>query len=143
MSFYRALKANGAVQVSTIPEVVTDVAEGRYQLGITLDSEIRIALKQGSPVVMDWPSDGAISLYSPIAETVAAKGWIDRASAAALRPVAGRADRRSGRPAGSRCCLASRDQRARPGPPRSIRPGPPCSGGRTQVLQQYQAIFGA
>ena len=54
MSFYDQLKANGAVQVSTIPEVVTDVAEGRYQLGITLDSEVRAAIKEGSPVVLDW-----------------------------------------------------------------------------------------
>ncbi len=87
MNFYRTLKANGAVQVSTIPEVVTEVAEGRYQLGITLDSQVRAAVKQGSPVVLDWPSDGAISLYSPIAETVAAKGAVGTAAQALLRYV--------------------------------------------------------
>jgi iron(III) transport system substrate-binding protein len=69
LDYYRTLKANGAVQVSTVPEVVTDVAQGRFKLGITLDSEIRSAVAKGSPVSMVWPSDGAIALYSPIAET--------------------------------------------------------------------------
>ena len=94
LNYYQDLKANGAVQVSTVPEVVTDVAEGRYQLGITLDSEVRSAIAAGSPVVLDWPADGAISLYSPIAETVAATGGADRRDPGlhALRPVPGRAD---------------------------------------------------
>jgi len=69
LDYYRTLKANGAVQVSTVPEVVTDVAQGRFKLGITLDSEIRSAVAKGSPVSMVWPADGAIALYSPIAET--------------------------------------------------------------------------
>jgi iron(III) transport system substrate-binding protein len=69
LDYYRTLKANGAVQVSTVPEVVTSVAQGRYKLGITLDSEVRSAAARGSPVSMVWPADGAISLYSPIAET--------------------------------------------------------------------------
>ncbi len=141
MGFYRTLKAHGAVQVSTIPEVVTDVAEGRYQLGITLDSEVRAAVKQGSPVVMDWPSDGAISLYSPIAETVSAKG---PAVTALLSYVLS--------PAGQRAIGKSGWQPVLPGIA-----GPPRPAGATQVypawtalfgrqnavLQQYQAIFGA
>ena len=127
LSFYRALKANGAVQVSTVPEVVTDVAEGRYQLGITLDSEVRSAIAAGSPVVMDWPTDGAISLYSPIAETVAAAGATNTAAQAflRLRPVPGRADRdREDRLAAG----AARHRRAAApggrhrGPPRLVRP---------------------
>ncbi len=145
MSFYQALKANGAVQVSTIPEVVTDVAEGRYQLGITLDSEVRSAVAEGSPVVMDWPADGAISLYSPIAETVAATGGTQRrrASASSATSCPRRGRPRSGRPAGSRCCPAS------PGPPRpagatEVHPDWSALFGRQQqILQQYQAIFGA
>ncbi len=64
--FYRRLEANGAVQVSSIPQVVTDVAQGRYQLGITLARTARNAIEQGSPLRVVWPQPGAIALYSPI-----------------------------------------------------------------------------
>lgn len=73
MSYFSKLKANGAVQVSTPPEVVTDVADGRYQVGITLDSLVRPAIKAGSPVEMVWPKPGAIAEYSPIAVTANSK----------------------------------------------------------------------
>ena len=144
LSFYQALKANGAVQVATIPEVVTDVAEGRYQLGITLDSEVRTAIAAGSPVVMDWPSDGAISLYSPIAETVAATGATNTAAQAFLRYVLS--------PAGQAVIGKTGWQPVLPGiagPPRpagatEVHPGWSALFGRQQqILQQYQAIFGA
>ncbi|MGH3197982.1 MAG: extracellular solute-binding protein [Streptosporangiaceae bacterium] len=144
MSFYHALKANGAVQVSTIPEVVTDVAEGRYQLGITLDSEVRAAVKQGSPVVLDWPSDGAISLYSPIAETVAAQGAAGSASQALLRYVLSTPGQTVIGKTGWQPVLPGV-----PGPPRpagatEVYPAWTALFGRqNQVLRQYQAIFGA
>jgi iron(III) transport system substrate-binding protein len=144
MGFYRTLKANGAVQVSTIPEVVTDVAEGRYQLGITLDSEVRTAVKQGSPVVMDWPSDGAISLYSPIAETVAARGATEQAAQALIGYILS--------PAGQRAIAKTGWQPVLPGVAGPPRPAgarklyPPWTalfGRQNQVLRQYQAIYGA
>lgn len=69
MSFYGALRANGAKQVASIPDVVTRVSQGSYQLGITLDSGVRSAMKKGSPITMVWPKPGAIVLYSPIAMT--------------------------------------------------------------------------
>ena len=43
MDFYRALRANGAIQVASIPDVVTQVAQGTYSVGITLDSGVRDA----------------------------------------------------------------------------------------------------
>jgi iron(III) transport system substrate-binding protein len=144
LGFYRALKANGAVQVATIPEVVTDVAEGRYQLGITLDSEVRSAIAEGSPVVMDWPADGAISLYSPIAETVAATGSRATATQALLRYVLS--------PAGQTVIGKTGWQPVLPGvagPPRpagatEVYPGwSALFGKQQQILQQYQAIFGS
>jgi iron(III) transport system substrate-binding protein len=144
LGFYRALKANGAVQVATIPEVVTDVAEGRYQLGITLDSEVRSAIAEGSPVVMDWPADGAISLYSPIAETVAATGPANTATQALMRYVLS--------PAGQAVIGKTGWQPVLPGiagPPRppgatEVYPGwPALFGHQQQILQQYQAIFGS
>ncbi|HEX6139043.1 MAG TPA: extracellular solute-binding protein [Candidatus Limnocylindria bacterium] len=67
MDFYRALHDNGAVQVQAIAEVLTDVAEGRFTAGITLDKTARDAIAQGSPVEIAWPSSGAIAIYSPVA----------------------------------------------------------------------------
>jgi iron(III) transport system substrate-binding protein len=64
--FYTALKANGTVQVKTPDEVTAGVAEGRFKVGMTLDNSARTAVAKGSPVVMVWPTDGAIAMYSPI-----------------------------------------------------------------------------
>ena len=144
LSFYRALKANGAVQVSTIPEVVTDVAEGRYQLGITLDSEVRSAIAEGSPVVMDWPSDGAISLYSPIAETVAATGATNTAAQAFLGYVLSPAGQTAIGKTGWQPVLPGIAGPPRPAGATEVHPGWSALFGRQQqILQQYQAIFGA
>jgi iron(III) transport system substrate-binding protein len=66
LDYYRKLKANGAVQVSSIDDVVNEVAQGRYKVGITLDNSARIAIGKGSPITMVWPSPGAIAVYSPI-----------------------------------------------------------------------------
>jgi iron(III) transport system substrate-binding protein len=144
LDFYHKLKAEGAVQVSTVPEVVTDVAEGRYRLGITLDSEVRPAVKQGSPVVLVWPGDGAISLYSPIAETVTAKGADGAAAQALLRYVLS--------VPGQTLIGKTGYQPVRPGVAGPARPAGATAvypawtslfGRQDQVLQQYQAIFGA
>ncbi len=66
LDFYRALKDDGAVQVQTPDDVVTGVAEGRFKVGMTLDSSARAAIAKGSPIELVWPTDGAISMYSPI-----------------------------------------------------------------------------
>jgi iron(III) transport system substrate-binding protein len=66
LDFYAALKANGTVQVKTPDEVTAGVAEGRFKVGMTLDNSARTAVAKGSPVVMVWPTDGAIAMYSPI-----------------------------------------------------------------------------
>ena len=144
LNFYRALKANGAVQVSTVPEVVTDVAEGRYQLGITLDSEVRSAIAAGSPVVMDWPAGGAISLYSPIAETVAATGATATAAQAFMRYVLSPAGQTAIGKTGWQPVLPGIAGPPRPAGATEVHPGWPVLFGRQQqILQQYQAIFGA
>jgi iron(III) transport system substrate-binding protein len=144
LGFYRALKANGAVQVATIPEVVTDVAEGRYQLGITLDSEVRSAIAEGSPVVMDWPADGAISLYSPIAETVAATGGADAAARAFLSYVLSPAGQATIGKTGWQPVLPGIAGPPRPAGATEVYPGWSALFGRQQqILRQYQAIFGA
>ncbi len=71
MDFYSKLRANGAAQVASIPDAVTQVAQGTYSVGITLDSQVRDAVTKGSPVELVWPEPGAIALYSPIAQTTA------------------------------------------------------------------------
>lgn len=63
----QALADNGTVQVQSPDEVVTGVAEGRYQAGMTLDYSARAAIERGSPVRLVWPESGAITMYSPIA----------------------------------------------------------------------------
>jgi len=47
--------------------VVTGVAEGRYDAGITLEFSARSAATKGSPVEVVWPSPGAVAVTSPIA----------------------------------------------------------------------------
>ncbi len=120
------------------------MAEGRYQLGITLDSEVRAAIKEGSPVVMDWPADGAIELYSPIAETVTATGGTATAAQAFLRYVLSPAGQTAIGKAGWQPVLPGIAGPARPAGATAVHPGWPVLFGRQQqILQQYQAIFGA
>jgi len=64
--FYRRLRANGLTIVNSPGEVVTAVAEGRFDAGITLLFSAREAREEGSPIAIVWPEPGAITLYSPI-----------------------------------------------------------------------------
>jgi iron(III) transport system substrate-binding protein len=66
LDFYRALAANGAVQLKAPDEVTTGVAEGRFDIGMTLDFSVRAAAAKGSPVELAWPEEGAIALAAPI-----------------------------------------------------------------------------
>ncbi len=83
MDYYRALRANGAVQVQSIADTLTGVAEGQFLAGITLDKSARDAIAAGSPLEMTWPASGAIAIYSPIAvwkdaqNVVAAQSFVD------------------------------------------------------------------
>jgi iron(III) transport system substrate-binding protein len=141
LAYYSKLKANGAVQVSTIPEVVTDVADGRYQVGITLDSQVRGAIAAGSPVRMVWPSPGAIALYSPIAVTGDSKNGA--ADSAFLDYVLSEKGQREIAATGWQPVLSGV-----PGPPiptggHEVWPDWNSLFGRQQqLLSRYQAIFG-
>lgn len=57
---------NGLVVVNAPGEVVTGVAEGRFDAGITLDFSARNAVAKGSPIEIVWPATGAVAIYSPI-----------------------------------------------------------------------------
>ena len=67
LDFYQQLKDGGAIQVASPVDIMTGVAEGRYQLGISLDKIVRDAMAQGSPIELIWPEPGAIAVYSPAA----------------------------------------------------------------------------
>jgi iron(III) transport system substrate-binding protein len=65
--YYRRLRDNGAVQVQAIGDVITGVAEGRYDAGVALDKSVRDAINRGSPIELVWPTEGAIAVFSPLA----------------------------------------------------------------------------
>ena len=67
MDYYRALKDNGVIGVKSPVEVLTGVAEGNYDAGITLDKIVRATIEKGSPIELVWPEPGAIALFSPAA----------------------------------------------------------------------------
>ena len=56
--FYAELKRHGAVQVSTPDDVTTGVAQGTYDVGMTIASSAYAAQKSGSPVEVTWPDPG-------------------------------------------------------------------------------------
>lgn len=67
LGFYRDLKANGAVQVQSPGDVISGVAEGRFDAGVTLDFLAREAVAKGSPLEIAAPDPGAVRLYAPVA----------------------------------------------------------------------------
>lgn len=73
-SFLETLAANGATEVAAPGDVVTGVAEGRFDAGISLDFSVRGAVEQGSPIRRVWPEPGAIALSSPIAVVAGSPG---------------------------------------------------------------------
>lgn len=141
LDYYRKLKANRAVQLATPPEVVTAVAQGRYQVGITLDSEVRAAAAKGSPVTLVWPSDGAIAVYSPIAATATSEQ--PDAAAAFLAYVLSEDGQRRIAKSGWQPVLPDIPGPERPGDATSVSPDwPALFGGQRDLLREYQAIFG-
>lgn len=127
MDFYRILRANGARQVASIPDVVTQVAQGSLDAGITLDSQVRAAVKKGSPVELVWPEPGAIALYSPIAQTSASA---QPAAAKAFLSYVLSTD-------GQQRIAATGWQPIVPGVP-----GPPQPAGAKAVSPEWSTLFG-
>ncbi len=82
MDFYQSLKDNGTVVVASPVDVLTGVAEGNYDIGITLDKLARDAIEKGSPIELVWPEPGAIAVFSPAAVVASSD---DLAAAQALQ----------------------------------------------------------
>jgi len=67
LDFYSTLAERGAEQVSTPDDVTAGVAQGLYQVGITIANSAYLARDGGSPIEVVWPEPGAVAIYGPIA----------------------------------------------------------------------------
>lgn len=80
--YFRGLRSLNATVVQSTNTVGTDVASGRMQVGVSLDSVGRDLKAKGSPVVMVWPATGTIAVPAPVAlvkghDSPAAKAFVD------------------------------------------------------------------
>jgi iron(III) transport system substrate-binding protein len=141
VAFYRALRSNGAVQVSTPDDVTTGVAQGIYDAGITTATSGYAAKNAGSPVDVVWPQPGAVAIYGPIA--LAAHSLGSQVAKAFISFVVGTA--------GQRVVGASGSYPTRPGIPGPTVPaGAPVVSpdwasigtNRDAVLADYRKVFG-
>jgi iron(III) transport system substrate-binding protein len=80
--YFQTLKSNGVRVEQSTTTVGTDVASGKDQVGVTLDSVGRSLLAQGANVSMVWPSDGSVPSPATVgitkasANTPAAKAFV-------------------------------------------------------------------
>ncbi|SIS83473.1 extracellular solute-binding protein [Alicyclobacillus vulcanalis] len=65
--YFETLKQNGAQVQSSVKTVADDVATGKVDVGMTNDSAAFTLVKQGSPIGVVWPQDGAIVVPGPMA----------------------------------------------------------------------------
>jgi iron(III) transport system substrate-binding protein len=72
LDFYSRLDESGVIQVASPGDVVTGVAEGRFDAGLTLEFSARSAAAKGSPIEVLWPAPAAVAVTSPIAVLAAA-----------------------------------------------------------------------
>jgi iron(III) transport system substrate-binding protein len=81
--YFQDLKANGAKVEQSTATVGTDIAQGQYDAGITLDSVVRPLINQGAPVQIVWPASGSVPVPAPVGLTTtsqnlpAAKAFFD------------------------------------------------------------------
>lgn len=80
--YFQDLRQNNATTQSSTNTVGTDVASGRVDVGISLDSVANSLIAQGSPVGIVWPKDGAIPVPAPVSivagkENALSKAFVD------------------------------------------------------------------
>jgi iron(III) transport system substrate-binding protein len=73
LAYYRALKANGAVQVQAPGDTLTGVEQGTYDVGATLANSAYADQKKGSPIQVVWPAPGGIAIYAAVGLTTKKK----------------------------------------------------------------------
>jgi iron(III) transport system substrate-binding protein len=141
LDFFRRLHENGAVEVSSPTDIVTDVAEGRADLGMTLSFTANTVQGEGSPVRQIWPSPGAIAVYSPIALTASAGAR--SAAEAFIRYVVSRAGQEQVAASGWQPVLPGITGPDRPAGATEVFPDwPALFEQQDRLLQRYQEIFG-
>jgi iron(III) transport system substrate-binding protein len=59
--------------VSSPGDVVTGVAEGQFDAGLTLEFSARTAVEKGSPIEVVWPASAAIAVTSPVGAVAEAR----------------------------------------------------------------------
>ena len=67
--YFQNMKSNGVRVEQSTTTVGTDVASGKDQVGVTLDSVARSLLAQGANVSVVWPSDGSVPCPAPVGIT--------------------------------------------------------------------------
>jgi iron(III) transport system substrate-binding protein len=67
--YFQALKSNGVRVENSTTTVGTDVASGKDEVGVTLDSVARSLLLQGAAVNVVWPTGGAVACPAVISVT--------------------------------------------------------------------------
>jgi len=141
IGFYEELKKGGATQVGTPDDVVTGVAEGRYEAGVTIANSAYAAQKNGSPIEVTWPTPGAIGVYGPAAlakdakNTKAAKQFISYLSSSDGQELMAKA--------GSYPTLAGVSGPTKPAGAAVVFPDwAKLSADKDDVLARYQKIFG-
>jgi iron(III) transport system substrate-binding protein len=139
--FYSALKKNGASQVSTPDDVVTGVAEGSYDAGVTIANSAYLARDDGAPIEVSWPSPGAVGIYGPVAiaaetsEEDTAKDFVSFLTSEAGQTVVGES--------GAYPTLAGVPGPPKPDGAKIVYPDwPSLSTDKDALLADYQKIFG-
>jgi iron(III) transport system substrate-binding protein len=141
VEFYGDLKANGAVQVGTPDQVTTGVAQGVYDVGITIANSAYAAESDGSPVDVVWPEPGAIAIYGPVAlarhsaDSESAKQFIAFVVSEDGQSVLGRAGSYPTRPDAPSPTIPT-------GAPVVSPDWAAVGAGKDAVLTEYQQLFG-
>ncbi|MEJ7832915.1 MAG: extracellular solute-binding protein [Nocardioides sp.] len=139
--FYSALRDNGAKQVSTPDDVVTEVAEGNYAAGITTANSAYAAQENGSPIEVTWPDPGAVAVYGPVA--LAADATDVDAAKAFISYVASEAGQTQMADVGSYPTLVGVPGPTKPADASVVAPDwAELSADKVALLAEYQQIFG-
>jgi iron(III) transport system substrate-binding protein len=140
--FYTALKRKGAVQLGTPDEVTEGVAQGTYDVGMTVASSAYHAAETDSGLAVSWPWPGAIAIYGPVALSKTTKN-VDAAQALMSYLTSKEGQTVIGA-AGSYPTLAGVPGPAKPNGAPVVHPDwPALASQKASLLSDYTKIFGS
>jgi iron(III) transport system substrate-binding protein len=141
LDYFKALKGNGAKQLSSPDDVLTGVAQGTYRSGFALAQSAYAAQAKGSPIEVSWPQPGGIAIYAPIGVTTR-RGQSSQARDFADF-VASRAGQQVIADHGSYSVLPDVTGPPRPSGSPTVSPNwPDLFGHSSELLSSYAKIFG-